>query len=617
MKTFPVRFLVSASVLSTAVMLGLPAIQLVTPASAAGVDAVHWTTTGHLVYLPVNRHAGDGAVLGLGDNAPSSQAGSAASVPGAPRITSATPGNGSVTLNWRAPFSGGSGITGYNVRYAPSGTTSWTTVATGSTSRTFTVTGLSVQAYVFAVQAVNSAGPGNWSNSYGPVTPLGAPTVPGAPTVTSVTPGVGSLSVAWSAPSSNGSPISSYTVSTSTDGITYGVGVTVTNTSTTLTGLASGTKYFVEVRATNGVGPGPWSTPGSGTPLASATVPGAPTITGVTPAVNAVSVTWSAPSNGGATISSYSLQYSANGGGWTAVSAKPTSSPYTVTGLASTSSYVFQVAATNSVGTGAWSASSGVVKPLAGSNGIDYHGGPVLVNNVNVYEIWYGNWTGATARQSIVDTFLHGIGGTAYFNTNTSYYDASGTYVKNVVTVAGSATASGSTSLNSNSIAPIVANAISVNHWTADPNAVYFVFTSANVSVSGFLTQFCGFHGNMTVNSVATQYAFVGDPTGGSIANCSGQTGGSPNGDLGGDAMVSVVAHELSEATTDPQLNAWYSSASGNENGDLCAWNFGSVFLASNGSYANVTWTINSKSYQFLIQQNWVNAAGGYCALSY
>lgn len=79
-------------------------------------------------------------------------------------------------------------------------------------------------------------------------------------------------------------------------------------------------------------------------------------------------------------------------------------------------------------------------------------------------------------------------------------------------------------------------------------------------------------------------------------------------GDNGADAMVSVIAHEFMEATTDPQLNAWWSNYngycwSGMENGDLCAWNFGTVQKNSAGNPYNIV--INSK--QYLIQQIWIN----------
>ncbi|HSR08245.1 MAG TPA: hypothetical protein VLM42_13915, partial [Bryobacteraceae bacterium] len=49
------------------------------------------------------------------------------------------------------------------------------------------------------------------------------------------------------------------------------------------------------------------------------------------------------------------------------------------------------------------------------------------------------------------------------------------------------------------------------------------------------------------------------------------------------------------------------------ENADKCAWTFGSEYKATNGSLANMK--LGARDY--LIQQNWVNAGGGYCALSY
>ncbi len=74
--------------------------------------------------------------------------------------------------------------------------------------------------------------------------------------------------------------------------------------------------------------------------------------------------------------------------------------------------------------------------------------------------------------------------------------------------------------------------------------------------------------------------------------------------------MASIIAHELEEAVTDPDLNAWYDHR-GAENADKCAWTFGSTYTA-NGAYANMQ--LGSRNY--LIQQQWVNASGGFCALS-
>ena len=44
-----------------------------------------------------------------------------------------------------------------------------------------------------------------------------------------------------------------------------------------------------------------------------------------------------------------------------------------------------------------------------------------------------------------------------------------------------------------------------------------------------------------------------------------------PNGDVGVDGMVSIFAHELAEAASDPHLDAW-ADEGGNENADKCQY---------------------------------------------
>jgi hypothetical protein len=67
---------------------------------------------------------------------------------------------------------------------------------------------------------------------------------------------------------------------------------------------------------------------------------------------------------------------------------------------------------------------AGSAQPGPTYNGIQYNGGPVMnqVNGVNVYLIWYGNWSNNT-EPGILTDFVKNIGGTAYFNINSSYYD--------------------------------------------------------------------------------------------------------------------------------------------------------------------------------------------------
>ena len=246
-----------------------------------------------------------------------------------------------------------------------------------------------------------------------------------------------------------------------------------------------------------------------------------------------------------------------------------------------------------------------------GSNGISYHGGPVILGATDVYFIWYGNWSGNSAL-SILPDFAGRIGGSQYFNINTTYYDSSNTHVLNAVVFKGSTVDSYShgTSLSDSAIQAVVSGAINSGALPKDTNALYFVLTSADVTASsGFCTQYCGWHTHGTIAGSDIKYSFVGNPDRCPSA-CEAQTTG-PNGNAGADGMASIIAHELEETVTDPDLNAWYDTR-GAENADKCAWTFGTTYTV-NGAQANMK--LGTRDY--LIQRNWVNASGGYCSLTY
>jgi hypothetical protein len=246
------------------------------------------------------------------------------------------------------------------------------------------------------------------------------------------------------------------------------------------------------------------------------------------------------------------------------------------------------------------------------TNGISYHGGPLITSGPTVYYIWYGNWSGNSAS-TILTNEVQNEGGTPYFNINTTYYNGSNTHVANHVAYGGSTSDNYSqgTSFGDSGVQAIVSSAITNGRLPKDTNGVYFVLTSQDVNeTSGFCTQYCGWHTHATITGSDIKYAFVGNAAR-CLSSCAAQST-SPNGNPGADGMASVIAHELEEATTDPDLNAWYDSR-GEENADKCAWTFGTEQTASNGSKYNVVWG----GTQYLIQQNWVNASGGYCAMSY
>ena len=249
----------------------------------------------------------------------------------------------------------------------------------------------------------------------------------------------------------------------------------------------------------------------------------------------------------------------------------------------------------------------------AGAAGqIVYHGGKVMTNanGVNVYIIWYGDWSGNTGT-TIVPDFLNNLGNSPYFDINTTYYDKAGAYISGGVNLKAQTNDNYSqgTSLTDAKIQTIVATAISSGALPKDKNALYFVLTSKDVNeTSGFCTQYCGWHTHGKIAATDIKYSFAGDASR-CISSCAAQST-SPNGNPGVDGMISVIAHELEETATDPDLNAWYF-ASGAENADQCAWTFGTEYTVGNGSKANMK--LGSRDY--LIQQNWIQAAAGKCAL--
>jgi hypothetical protein len=187
-------------------------------------------------------------------------------------------------------------------------------------------------------------------------------TDPGAPTITTVSPGNGQVTVDFSPPTSDGgSTITSYTATSSGGQHMSGTGSPIV-----VSGLTNGTSYTFTVTATNGVGTGAASAPSNAvTPSSGITVPGAPTGVTATPGNGEATVMFSAPvSNGGSAILHYTVTSSP-----ATTPVVGSGSPIVVTGLTNGTSYTFTVTATNGAGTGAASTASNAVTPTASSGG--------------------------------------------------------------------------------------------------------------------------------------------------------------------------------------------------------------------------------------------------------
>ncbi len=252
-----------------------------------------------------------------------------------------------------------------------------------------------------------------------------------------------------------------------------------------------------------------------------------------------------------------------------------------------------------------------------------YHGGQ-LINTPTVYIIWYGNWnqgngSDTPAGQQIVRDFVNSIGGSPYFNINTSY-STNGYVITGGVNNGGETTDAYSqgSRLRDSSVLTVVNNAITSSQLPYNANGVYFVLTSTDVNeTSGFCRLYCGWHTAATPSAGHVRYSFVGNANR-CLSGCAAQTT-SPNSNAGVDGMISVIAHELEEATTDPDPRSGWADSGGAENADKCAWTFGHAqYQVANGSWANMT--LGSRN--FLIQRNLFhnlvgpNGLGDYCMVN-
>ncbi len=263
----------------------------------------------------------------------------------------AAPLNKQVSLKWSAPIGSFLSVINYTVQYRVNDgiTHVWETFPDTFLNTTGIVTGLTngVQ-YQFRVNATNWVGTGPASDVV-----LATPrTVPEAPSNLTADPGNEQVDLSWTAPRDGGSPITGYIVEyTSNNGASWSEFADITDTYANVTGLTNGQQYHFRVNATNLAGIGPASDVVPATPV---THPGAPenliaTVNGTT-----IELTWDPPANdGGATITSYTVQQSTDGITWDTVpDLNSADTKATTPNVLLNTKYSFRVNATNAIGTG-------------------------------------------------------------------------------------------------------------------------------------------------------------------------------------------------------------------------------------------------------------------------
>ena len=176
--------------------------------------------------------------------------------PGAPSILTASTSGSSVALQWSAP-STGSAPTAYSIEAGSgAGLANLANFSTGTTSTSYSASGVVAGVYYVRLRANNSAGTSTASNEVvltvgGPCS--AAPAAPGG--LRLVSTAGGTVALAWTAPS--GVPTTYIAEAGSATGLSNLANVDLGGTATTLTatGVARGT-YYLRVRARNACGTG-------------------------------------------------------------------------------------------------------------------------------------------------------------------------------------------------------------------------------------------------------------------------------------------------------------------------------------------------------------------------
>ena len=255
-----------------------------------------------------------------------------------------------------------------------------------------------------------------------------------------------------------------------------------------------------------------------------------------------------------------------------------------------------------------------------------YNNGPVMHTN-QVYAIYWipATYSVAGGYQATIDGFFQNVAADSgktsnVYYSDTQYYDTSGPIAYQsgfggAITDSNPYPRSGcrdrytKVCLTDAQLQAEISRVVN-SHYPTGTSTEYFLFTPKNVGScygsSCAYSYFCAYHSNIGSGSSAILYANM--PYAAYVPKACG-SGQSPNNN-DADSTINVTSHEHNETITDPLGTAWFD-ASGNENGDKCAWNFGTAVNGPPGA----EWNQAIGSGHYYLQQEWSNNSSG-CVLT-
>ncbi|KAL0403072.1 UNVERIFIED_CONTAM: protein EXORDIUM-like 3 [Sesamum radiatum] len=227
--------------------------------------------------------------------------------------------------------------------------------------------------------------------------------------------------------------------------------------------------------------------------------------------------------------------------------------------------------------------------------------GPVLTANITVYPIWYGTWQSSQKR--IIREFIGSISATGsktpsvagWWKTVQLYTDQTGANISGTVHVGEEK------------------NDRFYSHGFLQ-QCLWFPLLHFSIHRGVYATIRLGGNSAKLCPGVCAYPFAVPDYIPGL------KPVKSPNGDVGVDGMISVIAHEIAELSTNPLVNAWYAGQDPVfpvEIADLCEGIYGT---GGGGSYTGqmligkdgATYNMNGIRRRFLVQWVW-NPLVNYC----
>lgn len=271
-------------------------------------------------------------------------------------------------------------------------------------------------------------------------------------------------------------------------------------------------------------------------------------------------------------------------------------------------------------------------KFAGGGSNLAYHNGPVMHTN-KTYAIYWepAGYTVSSGYQSIINGFFGNVAAdnnktSNVYYSDTQYYDNTNGFILYNSTFGGfyvdasplppsgcTDSYTPSACLSDAQIQTEIATDITAAGWSPSSTSMFFMLTAKGIgscysSSSCAFSQYCAYHSSFGTGTGLTIYANM--PYADTVpAAC--DAGQHPNND-DADATINVTSHEHNEAITDYGGSAWYDRR-GYENGDKCAWNFGTALGSTGGAGTQYNQVIGTGKYY--LQQEWSNKSSG-CVLT-